>query len=297
MRWFMYLLFFVGMAGYAVFYQLPNICDNPISYQIGTVDARFNLTKDDVLDRIEEAEKHWEDSSNRDLFVYKPGAENAVTIRMIYDERQNYQSQVNSEKEGVDKQKESLQPRIEDFNRRSDELQKKVMAFNQKIMEWNKRDDQTESEYQQLVNEQSSLDAEGQVMNDEARSLQQNTRDYNLKVDELNSTIGSLQEVVQSKPEEGLYEGAKNLITIFYHNGRDELVHTIEHELGHALGLEHILNPDAVMYAKTNQTTIPTTDDLQALTKVCQKETPLERMRSKKWQSAIKHRLDAIMQP
>ncbi len=295
MKWFGYLAFALAIVGFSYFYELPNVCDKAISYTIGGIDSRFNLTKSQVLEHIQEAESYWEKASGKNLFVYNPSAEKAVLIQMLYDERQEISTQVNSEQIDVSQYKTSLQARVSDFNRRSDQLEQKVSAFNNKISEWNKNSSQSEEEYNKLVAEQAELEQQTKEINAEARTLQQSTNDVNVKIDKLNGNIATLQTVVKAKPEEGLYESASNTISIYYNNSRRELIHTIEHELGHSLGLNHLPNPLAIMYVQTNETLEPTIDDLRALNLICKKETVLDRVKSKKWQQTVTKRLNGIM--
>ena len=296
MKWFVYLAIIFGIFGFSYFYELPNICDNPVSYRIGEIDSRFNLTQTQVLGHIREAEQYWEEASGKDLFNYAPSAKNSVLIQMLYDERQEISTEINSEQVDVNQDKTSLQARVNDFNRRSREHEKRVEAFNNKISNWNKNSSQTEEEYKKLVAEQAELEQQTKQINAEARTLQQSTNDVNVKIDKLNGNIATLQTVIKSKPEEGLYESASNTISIYYNNSRRELVHTIEHELGHSLGLNHLSNPLAIMYVQTNDTLEPTEDDLKALNLICKKETVVDRVKAGRLNRVVTKILSAIMQ-
>ena len=267
-----------------------------MSYKIGTIDSRFNLTQTQVLSNIREAEQYWEQASGIDLFNYAPSAKEAVLIQMIYDERQAISEQVNSEQVNVAQDKTTLQARVNDFNIRSKALENRVSAFNKVISDWNKNPSQTEDEYKKLVAEQAELEQQTKQINAEARTLQRSTNDVNIKIDKLNGNISTLQTVVKAKPEEGLYESASKTISIYYNNSHRELVHTIEHELGHSLGLNHISNPLAIMYVQTNDTLEPTTDDLQALKLVCKKETIIDRIKSGKLKQTVTRLVNGLMQ-
>lgn len=295
MRWIVYLLVIVGMVCFAYYYPLPNICDKPLAYTIGNIDARFNLTKEQVLADIQEAEQYWESSTGMNLFVYNPSDEKPITIQMVYDERQAIASEVNTEKTAVNQDKSTLQSRIDDFKRRSDELDKKVQAFNEKVSNWNKSSSQTEQDYNALVNEQSELEQVTRQINAEARTLQQTTDVVNTKIDQLNGNITTLQTVVKAKPEEGLYETASKTISIYYNNSRTELIHTIEHELGHGLGIDHLPNPEAIMYVQSNDTLVPTFDDIRAVSIACRKETIIDRIKTKRWTQTVRTLLNGIL--
>jgi len=287
MRWLVYLVFFIAIGIFATSYQLPNICDKPLPYTVGFIDSRFQLTKDEVVDSIQKAEHAWEQAAGMNLFEYTPNAITPITVQMVYDERQAVTSQVTAERTGVDQEKTSLQQKIADFNARSSALDAKVSAFNQKVRDWNRQHDQTEEQYNKLVEEQTALQQESNALNTEAQQLQLNTNSVNGRIDQLNSNINTLQTIVKSKPEEGLYESATKTISIYYHIDKNELVHTIAHELGHAIGIDHLSNPDAIMYVQVNKTLTPTTDDLRALSVVCRKETPLQRLQNKDWQQRM----------
>ena len=62
-------------------------CASPITYSIGSVDARFGISKNTLAGELKDAEAIWEKASGKDLFAYaEAGGE--VTVRLIYDERQ-----------------------------------------------------------------------------------------------------------------------------------------------------------------------------------------------------------------
>lgn len=295
MRWIVYLAIILGMMGFAYYYPLPNICDKTVSYTIGSIDSRFNLTRMQVLENIKEAERYWETATGQDLFTYNPTAEKPITIQMVYDERQAIASEVNTEKSAVNQDKSTLQSRIDDFKTRSDELDKKVQSFNDKVSNWNKSSTQTEEEYGKLVAEQTELEQLTKQISAEARTLQLTTNDINTKIEQLNGNITTLQTVVKSKPEEGLFESASKTISIYYNNSQQELIHTIEHELGHGLGLDHLSNPLSIMYVQSNDTLIPTTDDVHAVSLICKKETFIDRIKTKRWKQTVRTVLNDIM--
>ncbi len=80
----------------------------------------------------------------------------------------------------------------------------------------------------------------------------------NLNLDVVN--YNNAGDVLGKEFNEGLYEKRNNreTITIFHFNNHDRLVRVLAHELGHALGLEHNNNPQALMY-RLNQSKITRT--------------------------------------
>jgi len=295
MKRLIYLAIILCTFAFAYYYELPSICDKPIPYTIGNIDPEFNLDQEQVLSNIKEAETYWEIAVEKNLFEYAPTAKKPVLIEMIYDERQAIAAKVNAQQTDVSGFRDSLQTLVGNFNKRSEELEQRVSSLNNKISEWNKSDAKTENEYKALVAEQSELEQRKKQMDAEAKTLKQNTKDINLKIDKLNGNILTFQTIVKEKPEEGLYDSSSKTITIYYNNTHRELIHTIEHELGHSLGLNHLSNPLAIMYSQTNGTVEPTADDLSAVARICKKETLVDKVIAIKWDQTVKKLLSGII--
>jgi predicted Zn-dependent protease len=99
-------------------------------------------------------------------------------------------------------------------------------------------------------------------------------------VGKLNNVISNFNEDISKKPEEGIYMGDQNRIEIYFNNNQQELLHTLTHELGHALGLAHVNdNPQAIMYPYTTKTIILSTQDVAELNEVCREKSILEIIR------------------
>lgn len=242
-------------------------CSKPITYKIGQIDPRFNLKEKDFLENIETATKVWEDPLGRDLFTYDPSG--SLTISMVFDERQSFSNQINSLQGELKNQKDSLSPQVADFKARSQAFNQQVTNLNNEIEYWNSRGGAPQEEYEKIKRKEEELKAEAQKLNELAASLNQQASKYNVNVDDLNRTIGSFNAQLNERPEEGIYRSENNTIDIFFNNSEQELIHTLAHELGHSLGVDHIENPKAIMYSKSTQTVIASEDDINSLKTVC----------------------------
>lgn len=258
-------------------------CDQPIHYKIGTIDKQFGLSESAVLTDTKQASAIWEKVAGKQLFIYDNSATATLTINFVYDQRTALNKQVTDLESTVKQKDSSLQAKIADYKQKSVEFEKEladfkaqVAALNEQIRYWNERGGAPEGEYQKLTErqtalkqQQASLQAKADSLNKTAKELNLSAQDYNTDVSTLNTTIHTLDAALVEKPEEGLYDGGSNTIYIYFATNHNEVVHTLAHELGHALGLPHNTNLESIMFASTSKTLAPTNEDIAALNTVC----------------------------
>lgn len=248
-------------------YLINPPCSRPITYNIGQIDPRFNLKEDDFARNIVAATEVWEGPIGRDLFTFDPNG--SLTISMVFDERQSFSNQINQLQGELKTQKESLNPQVADLKARSQVFNQQVTNLNNEIEYWNSRGGAPQEEYEKIKKREEELRTEAQKLNQLAASLNQLTTKYNVNVNNLNQTIGSFNAELEERPEEGIYKSENNSIEIYFNNSQNELIHTLAHELGHSLKLDHLGNPKAIMYSKSTQTLTATEGDIDSLKTVC----------------------------
>lgn len=263
---------YVNQEKYKSFFASLHPCDNPITYRVDTVDPKFNLSRDKFKARVAEAASVW--NGQRDLFVYDENGK--VSVNLIFDERQASSNKINQLNKELEEKKGQLDEQIKEYQAQVANFKVRLAAYNQKVQSWNRQGGAPTDEFEKLNLEQKELQSEADKLNDLAKKLNLSGENYNLGVGNLNSAIGDFNEDLEKKPEEGIFIGETNRIEIYFSNSQSELVHTIAHELGHSIGIEHVGNQKAIMYPYSTKTVALTSDDVSELTEVCRERSIIE---------------------
>ncbi len=257
-----------------IFYQSQ--CDTPTTYRIGNVDPNFNMTRDQFMGNVKEAGVIWSSARNRTLFAYDPKGD--ITINLIYDKRQLLNNQIDELNTEVKSKQQDLDPQIEAYKNRASEFKNKMVSLNKDIDSWNNRGGAPPEEYEKLKSRQNALEQEAAELQKEALRLNQSTSEYNEQVGVLHQTVENFNQELQFKPEEGEYivDNGVETINVYFDNSREELIHTLAHELGHALSIGHNNNPLSIMYPQTTETISLSPDDIAGLEKACEKRSVIK---------------------
>ncbi len=258
----------------SVFYYSP--CDYPIPFAIGDIDSKFDITREELLEDTKTAGSIWSGTQGKQLFVYDP--ESDFTVNMVYDSRQELTSKITKLNDNLKEQQGNIDPKIAEFKKNQAAFEVKVADLNSKVSYWNSHGGAPKDEYDKLVEIQKTLQAEAASLNATASELGQSTQQYNLSAKELNQTIGDYQSVLLTKPEEGLYEqeGKTRKISIYIDIDEKEFLHTLTHEMGHALGLSHNDDKSSIMYPQTTNILKPSNKDIMDLNEICRERTVFE---------------------
>lgn len=269
-------------------------CEDPIPYVLGTFDDKFKISQDYFLNALLDAEAIWEEPSGLDLFTFTPedSSSDILKINLIYDYRQQATNKlaslgivVDNTKASYEKLKSKFTVLKAEYDReriifsaRAEDFNSEKLAYEKEVDYWNKKGGAPQEEYEKLEATRLALQNESKQLQNMQTDLKEKADEINALVVILNRLITSLNLTVEKYNttnvargesfEEGVYtrDGLSEEIDIYEFSNRTKLVRVLAHELGHALGLGHVDDPNAIMYElnKDNNETL-TKADLEAL--------------------------------
>jgi len=289
------------LFGGGYFYYIAQaVCNIPITYKIGTLDERFNLTHDEARLAISEAESLWEDATGMNLFSYE--ADGELTINFVFDERQAFVEAENELKDKLDATENiseaigetyatlvqqyseleiTYKSRVETYERRLNVYNTEVERYNNEGGAPSEIFAQLEAQKDTLAQEQRDLKSLERRLNtlvDEINNIGEKgnsiIRTYNQGVTVYNETFGESHEFTQ-----GDYRS--KTIMIYTFENKEELKLVLAHELGHALALGHVENEHSVMhYLIGGQTELALSqEDLSEFNRMCGNNSLIERLK------------------
>lgn len=293
------IVFFVAVLwGSNVWYtHLSGVCTLLVTYTVGTIDSRFNISKDEVVRSMKRAEDIWEKRLGKDMFTYADNR--GIPVNFVFDERQknaNAEAELREDliaKEGMSEHVAAQYDKlIAQFRELKDAYETRVKTYtealdkyNATVQSWNDKGGAPENEVTRLETEKERLRTEYESIQKESASLNAVVaelnrigargnyliQDYNDTVQTYNTTFGDEHEFTQ-----GEYMGDR--INVYQFNSEDERVLVLAHEFGHALGIEHVENEHSIMYKRMGKQTVEdglTDEDIAVFKKQCEEKASL----------------------
>ena len=277
-------LYFLYKNGYLAGKQVlgwfsESICENPITYKIGTIDDDFDISYEELKTLAENGSKIWEEAYGKELFKYDENAK--LEINLVYDERQDYLKNIGDLEESVYDHKLDMDEKLKIFDQMVAAFDEERDSLNEKIDYWNKKGGAPKDEYEKIILEQDTLLRKAEKINQYAQDLNKTVDFVNEKINNLNNNVKSFNDLLGENPEMGVYTSGIEKIDIFFYSNEDHLTNVISHELGHALGLGHLDREDALMSPSMTEHTSLTEDDKKLVKDFCTENTKLKVMEKK----------------
>lgn len=289
---FVLVLGLIGYVGYQFYLYFRNPCDQTLSYSIGRFDSQFGLSEVNFKNYLAEAERPWEGALKRELFVYDPTAK--FKINLIYDERQQLTEAKRKTEFGLTAIEDIFQKldaeflaakavyeaRVASYKRALDSFEARKREYENQVRFWNNKNGAPKNEYEILQREQEYLNSEVARLNQESIEVNRLSNELNLLLEKRNSAAADYNRVAKDYNEEyghGLEfnqaEYTNGEINVYQFGDKKDLVLAMAHEFGHALGMDHVENPNSIMYFVTqNMTKTVSTisdEDMVELARVC----------------------------
>jgi DNA repair exonuclease SbcCD ATPase subunit len=265
-------------------------CQTPIAYRVGEIDDGFQTNSSTVRELLSESVAVWERNADKDLFVYSTSSADLV-VNFTFDERQkrtrtrmniadNLSALADSHeslRESIEEKRQQYESIRQGYEQSRQNYEDQLAEFNARVDRWNKRgaipDDvrsELSSERQRLddlrlslENVQTRLESLRTSINELAERSNAIAENYNQKASTFEERFGSSQEFSQATY-------SNDTITVYQFNQADDLRLAL---LGHALGIKHVNDPQAIMNRLMEDQPLSdlslTQADERALTEVC----------------------------
>lgn len=269
-------------------------CTAPLTYSLGAVDSRFGVSSAQLVEYLAQAEAVWEAPSGKNLFQYRASG-GAVSVNLLYDSRQ---ATTDTQKATLAKLSAiktvfdliSTQLRLVASSTRAEQdslqatfalYQQDETRFNADVAASNAAGGASPETFasfqarkQALTTRFTDLKAQETALNDKAKRI-------NALGDVLDTTAAAVNTYIAQynaalaktgEYEEGYYkeDAGVRSIGIYQFTDSTALVRALAHEFGHALGMNHVADSSAIMFAKnqaTSTTAMPA--DIAALDAAC----------------------------
>ncbi len=267
---FIVLIVILGGITFGTYYYffLYNICGLPVSYSINEVDPRFKITKNEVLDSINDATSRWNLQTNKELFVSQE--KGTIKINLIYDSRQQDLDKINDQISKLDQSKKSIDNYQEEYNKLLSNYQNDFAIYNSKVDYWNLKGGAPADKFAELEADKKSLSNTRNELIAIAQSLNFQAQDYNDNLSDFKTDLNERKNIIVTQGE---YDPTTKTVDIYTFGNKNELRLVLMHELGHGLNLEHAQNDTSIMYKLLDKQNLEnptlTNEDINMLSQKC----------------------------
>jgi hypothetical protein len=211
-------------------------CGIPVHFILGEVDPRFGFDRDTVMTALVEAANLWQALSDRVLFL-DSDHRYAMPVSLRFDQRQQAANTRRSLRGNLERDRLELE------------------GAETLLLEWHERIDAAKREFDRATGRLARAELERMLadLNADISAYNRRATDMQQRAEDFRARVGRYNEATAGAPvESGRYSYNREdgrRIEVFRAESFDELVWVLAHELGHALGIDHVADPGSVMHA------------------------------------------------
>lgn len=277
-------------------------CGETISWTVGPVDSRFDLSKDELTDIIQEVTQLWSDAAGRDIFRYTPQqADSILTIHLIYSSHQSRFDEEGQLADSIRVMRQTFFPRQVSYRNQLAAYRQALNRYHNQLNRYNRAIElyneslarvqvsgARSAREQERLNQYKSeaerirpvLEEAGQAAENEEQRLTDLANELNEMADLINELIYRQNRLLGAwtafKKGSFINIADRPKINVYQFDDPEQLRLVLAHEFGHALGIPHVENRFSVMYYRAEyQHTTPlklTDQDIKALLEICGNE-------------------------
>ncbi|HEX6983495.1 MAG TPA: matrixin family metalloprotease [Balneolaceae bacterium] len=274
----------------------PGPCVEPLTYRIASIDPRYDIDQKQLTKIMKDVGKLWSTVLNKPLINYNESGE--IAIHLVYSDNQYKSRQEQKLSNKIEVKRQQITLLKQQYERLSDLYEKKenrlkklfenhnqmVQRLNESFVKWRARGISENKEHiirekkRQISNIKYRVDQQYAEIKSLRNRLNQKSKQLNALTTQTNELIKAYNQKFAEIREfhQGRYvqRGDLRMIKIFQFNNRKELSLVLAHEIGHALGLDHVENPESIMYYLMSEQNVVdlalSKEDIEALENHCE---------------------------
>ncbi|MBX7131939.1 MAG: matrixin family metalloprotease [Fimbriimonadaceae bacterium] len=252
-----------------------------ILWRIGNISPEFRVSAAQVQTAVERAVELWESAAGKPLFTFD--STRGFPIDLVYDHRQvlwntrqTAEAEIEKRRLSVGKADQESKEAVAKLDAENKRLQSQKEAYDAKLDDFNRRVEEVNSQGGAAPEAASVLDEERRSLDDDRNRLLQAVQAlerFKVEVDQLverrNQQAQALNRAVEAfntqygKTAVQLGQCVRRgsvveRIEVFAFSDENHLAIILAHELGHALGIEHVEGDGALMSAVEEGSKAPT---------------------------------------
>lgn len=282
----------LSLGAFIFLWWIPTPCEKVLTYRIGTIDPRFSLSLDDAIQIVSKMEILWETPLKKELFQYDPTSD--FRIDFVFDERQERTGIAQTLKEEMSilnadfldfethhaDMRTSYEKKLSDYESSLSRYNTSLNALNRDIESWNAQGGAPAGVYEimenkrlELLEEQKQLEASQVAINALRLELNQLAEEALTVQAVYNEKVAAVNTLYENDREFSQGTWFPDRIEIYEFEDQEQLLFLLAHEFGHALGLDHVSDKTAIMYAFMEDQNFSelsvTQSDIKALNMYC----------------------------